>query len=222
MGYLSAAGQNRLDHGHLSLGEPYFFASPGVALKLYPCAVVLHAALDCLLELVKEHGIRAEDVQKVRVGMSSRSAAPLVYNRPVSGLQGKFSLPFTAAVAILDRTVGPRQFTDRKVRHPRTVALMRRVELRHDRRLDRLGDEYARAAVEIELKNGRVFKANGTVARGHPTKRPSRNELEEKFRACAAPFLRSGQMKEAVEAVWSLDRLVKLSGLLSRMIGKEF
>ena len=53
MGYFSAACRNQYDPKLLFFGKPYFFAKPGIAIKLYPCAVVMHPLLDLLLSLIQ-------------------------------------------------------------------------------------------------------------------------------------------------------------------------
>lgn len=56
MGFFAAMCRNRVDRNLLQFGDPFFFAKPGVALKLYPCAGVLHPALDLTLELRRQYG----------------------------------------------------------------------------------------------------------------------------------------------------------------------
>ena len=220
MGYLSAASQNAVDRKLLVFGHPYFFSRPGVAIKPYACAVVLHPSLDVILDLVVRHDIKPQQVRKVRVGMSSYSAAPLVYPRPATGLQGKFSMPFSAAVAILDRKVALDQYTDHKVRHPKTVALMKRVELYYASETERFGHEQARANVEIFLKDGRIYRERATVARGHPMKPLSRQALEEKFRACASRCLEARAIQRLISSVRDIEHASSVSVLVNRMIGK--
>ena len=44
--------------------------------------------------------------------------APLIHHRPETGLQGKFSLEYGLAAALLDRYPGSGSFTDAAVRRP--------------------------------------------------------------------------------------------------------
>ena len=221
MGYLSAFSRNRLNRRVLTLGRPYFFSHPGVAIKPYPCGSVMHPALDVLLDLVHRHNIRPEEILRVRVGMSSQATAPLVYPEPATGLQAKFSMPFCAAVALLERRVDLDQFTDEKVRDPGVRALMKRVVLYRDGELERLGYEHARAKIEIRLKDRRIYRGRGDVARGHPMKPLSRDDLGGKFRDCALRCLEPAEIQEIIEDVWSLERLSAVGSLVQRMVGKK-
>jgi 2-methylcitrate dehydratase PrpD len=224
MGYFSAAAP-KPNPRRLKFGRPFFFGRPGVAVKPYPCAGVLHPSLDLILELAQHHRIEAEGIKKVAVTMGRVAAAPLVYDRPASGLEGKFSMPFSAAVAILERKAGLEQYTDKKVRHPKITALMRKVELSRDPRLDALGLEHPRAIVEIVLKDGRSYRGRTTWPKGHPRNPLSRRELEEKTRECAAPCLAPRSIECMIHRVWSIEDLASVAALTTTVIrnspGKE-
>ena len=54
--------------------------------------------------------------------------APLIHHRPDTGLQGKFSLEYACAAALLDRHPGFASFTDEAVRRPAARQLTGLVE----------------------------------------------------------------------------------------------
>jgi 2-methylcitrate dehydratase PrpD len=195
MGFFSAACRNKVDHELLRFGRPFFFATPGIAIKLYPCAGVLHPTLDVVLELVRRHDIEARDVKQVRVALHEAAARPLVYDRPSDGLQAKFSLPFAVAVALIDRQAGLEQFTSRRLRDPGLRRLINRVEPARSSRQS--------TDVEITLRDGRRFSATAVIARGHPRQPASRPEIENKFRSCAAGVLHPAKIETFPEQFWS-------------------
>jgi len=49
----------------------------------------------------------------------------LIYDRPASGLEAKFSMPFCAAAAVIDGHVGIETFETDRLRDPGIVSLMR-------------------------------------------------------------------------------------------------
>ena len=149
----------------------------------------------------------------LRVHLHPDSARPLVYDRPERGLEGKFSLPYTAAAALLDRRVSLEHYTDARVRDPRIRALMPRVELVRDPELNPLGGQGAPAKVELVLTDGlRYYEA----ASGGPVRRPSRLALEEKFRECAE-YARVGKgrgLRKFLDTLWSLENVDSLASWL--------
>ncbi|MPZ50461.1 MAG: MmgE/PrpD family protein [Dehalococcoidia bacterium] len=120
------------------LGQPYFFIEPGISIKPYPSGSLSHPAQDVLLELVTQNDVKPEDVERVDVGVNSNVPNALIHTRPTTALEAKFSLQFQMSIGILDRAAGLAQFTDEKVREPRTAG-----DARKGLRLRRPGDRGA-------------------------------------------------------------------------------
>jgi 2-methylcitrate dehydratase PrpD len=199
MGFFSAACGNEVDRELLRFGKPFFFLKPGIAIKLYPCAGVLHPALDIILDLARRHAIDARDVEHVRVRLNETAARVLVYPRPRDGLQTKFSLPFAAAVAVMDREAGLQQFTSRRLRDAELHRLMAQVELVQS-------SDAAATQVEIALRSGRIHSGSAAIARGHPRLPASRAEIEDKFRSCAAAVLPRARIEKFLEQFRSWEK----------------
>ena len=214
MGYFAAACHGRVDRKLIKFGPPFFLVRPGVAIKIYPCAGVLHPALDAIIELAKQHDLRSDNVKKIRVSLGPDAALPLVYNRPRTALEGKFSLPFSAAVALVYRRAGLNEYTDANVLDSKIAALMKRVLLVRDQRLRSLGNLGCRADVEIELNNGRTYRKRASVAKGHPKKPLTREELEEKFHQCAGESISPRAARKFIEDLWSIEKLDTLASWL--------
>jgi len=50
------------------LGSPYFMKQPGISIKPYPSGSLSHPAQDLILDLVKEHDVKAENIERIDVG----------------------------------------------------------------------------------------------------------------------------------------------------------
>jgi 2-methylcitrate dehydratase PrpD len=203
------------------LGCPYFLQEPGISIKPYPSGSLSHPAQDVILDLVKKHDLRAGDIETIEVGTNSNVPNALIYPMPKTALEGKFSIPFCMAIAVLDRKAGIVQFRDRKVRDPRVVELMKRVTLYVDDELEALGYDQVRSRVRVKLKNGETIEGRADVARGHPLKPMSWAEIGEKFRDCARLVLSRKSTEEAIEIVANLDRMRSISSLLRVIAGGE-
>jgi 2-methylcitrate dehydratase PrpD len=189
MGFFEALCQNRFDRKLLRFGRPFFFEKPGVAIKLYPCAGVLHPALDSVLDLRARHNIATTDIERIEVALDSRAALPLVYNNPQDTLQAKFSLPFALAAALVDGAAGLHQFSAARLHDTAIRTLMKRTELVRrtgPRSRQRIG---INTEIAITLRGGAIHRASASIARGHPQKAATRADIEEKFRQCAAGVL---------------------------------
>jgi 2-methylcitrate dehydratase PrpD len=214
MGYFSAACYGRVDRTLIEPGRPFFFLRPGIGIKLYPCAGVMHPALDAIIETVERHDIQPAQVQSVRVRLGPDAALPLVYERPRSGLEAKFSLPFSAAAAILYRKAGLAQYSDEQARNPALIAIMQRVKLERVPKLRSLGNSGARAEIEIATVDGRSFRRRAARAKGHPKTPLSRADLTAKFRECARGSIPAARADEWLAALWRIEKVPSVRPLL--------
>ena len=199
--------------GHL--GAPYFMKAPGISIKPYPSGSLSHPAQDLILDLVHQHDLTANNIAHIEVGTNANVPNALIYPMPKTALEGKFSIPFCMAIAVLERKAGIGQFTDRKVRDKKVVDLMKRVTLYVDDELEKLGYDQVRSRVRIKLINGEVIEGRYDVARGHPEKQMSWLELTDKFRDCADLVLPRQSSEELIELIGRIERLKNLTRLFS-------
>lgn len=203
------------------LGRPYFIQQPGISIKPYPSGSLSHPAQDLILDLVKRHDLYAKDIEAIRVGTNSNVPNALIYPMPKTALEGKFSIPFCMAIAVLERKAGIAQFRDRKVKDPKVVAFMKRVTLYVDQELEALGYDQVRSRVRIELKNGKTVEGRANVGRGHPLKPMSWEELGEKFRDCARLVLPRQVVEKAIDLIAGMDRVRSILALVRVLAGKR-
>jgi 2-methylcitrate dehydratase PrpD len=209
------------DEGKISgrLGKPYFMQEPGISIKPYPSGSLSHPAQDLILDLVKAHDLRAEDIEAVEVGTNSNVPNALIYPMPKTALEAKFSMPFCMAIGVLERKAGIAQFVDKKVRERRVVELMKRITLYVDDEMESLGYDQVRSKIRIKLKDGKVIEGRADVARGHPQKPMSWAELSEKFRDCAALVVPRKSAEGVIRLVGRLPELRSLAPLLRALAG---
>ena len=214
MGYFSAACYGEVNRKLIELGRPFFFSDPGVGIKFYPCAVVMHPALDGLIELVRRHDLQPSQVKSVRVRLGCDAALPLVYDRPRTGLEGKFSLPFSAALALMQRKAALHDYTDEQVQNPKIIKIMKRVESVRARELKSIGNLGAPAKIEVITKEGRRYLQHATLAKGHPQKPLSRAELDDKFFQCARGRLSRMRAEKLISVLYQIEKVRSMSEVL--------
>jgi 2-methylcitrate dehydratase PrpD len=163
--------------------EPLQIAAIGLGVKKYPCCYATHPTIQGLLDMMAERPIRASDVERVNVTIQRRGLTPVIHKRPRLGLEGKFSMEYVAAAAILDNAVGLRSFTDAQVQRPEAQALLRKVEAKED---DTWNPAPRRAFVEVVLKGGEKRSLLVEKLRGSGQLPLTDAELEAKLRDCVA------------------------------------
>ncbi len=202
-----------------SLGAPHEIVDPGVGVKRFPSCASTHQSLDATFDLIRTHAIDAEAVERVECGVNYLAPHQLIYDCAETGLQGKFSMPYCVAVALLDRAVGLAQFTDERVRRPDVQALMPRVRMFvHPEQTTR--DSWAKrfSEVRITLKDGRRFERRVSVAKGQPQNPLTDAELEAKFRDCAARVLPGDRVGSLLATVHTLESVPDV-GAVCRLLG---
>jgi 2-methylcitrate dehydratase PrpD len=101
----------------------------GLAVKIYPCCYALQRPISALAELARA-GLDPADVRRIVLRTPEATVKPLIHHRPDTGLQGKFSLEYAAAAALLDGYPGFGSFTDAAVRREAARHLVGLVEIK--------------------------------------------------------------------------------------------
>lgn len=163
------------DHSALDLDGP---AVPGgLAVKVFPCCYALQRPISALSALP----IDPTDVRRIVLRTPQGTVAPLIHHRPDTGLQGKFSIEYAAATALLDDYSGFWAFTDEAVRRPEARQLVDRVEVQ----LGEGGDWLLAGEFEAEVYvGGEVLDAREQFPPGSPQRPPTAEELLRKVRDC--------------------------------------
>ena len=203
-----------------TLGNPWTIAVPGIAVKPFPSGRLTHPAMCGLDDIMTEHAISPSQVACIGVRTNRQLPGNLTYHRPVTGLQGKFSMEFCLAAILLLRKAGLSEFTDEVVNHPDIQDAIRKIDYTCYDDEEAAAKNYPLLAtfLEVVLKDGRRFEARVDVARGSPPISMTEEQVADKFRQCAAyagwPAERSERIVDATLNLEKLAHISALSGLL--------
>lgn len=152
----------------------------GLEVKKYPMCYATHRALDGLLDLRSEYHLDLKKVKLVNIRTSAGSLAPLIYARPQTGLEAKFSMQYAIAAALNDGQVTLASFTDDKVRRANVQGFFPSVTA-----TDVDGELMPRwAELEVVLHGGRRLSRRIESLRGSARHPLSREELRAKLQDC--------------------------------------
>lgn len=159
----------------------------GLAIKLYPCCYALQRPIAALAGL----GLDPAEVEAIAVRTPTASLQPLNRHAPRTGLEGKFSLEYGAAAALLDNPVGFASFTDGQVCRPEARRLAERVTVEGVAGGCGLLDGSFAAVVRTSAGTRRVELQLPPGAPGRP---PSEAEFGAKVKDCCG--LLAGEVLE--------------------------
>ena len=170
------------------LGRPWEVEQPGVYVKRWPCCYCNHRPIGGMLQLIKQHGIKPEEVTSIAIGFPPGADNALVSTNPNTGLEGKFSIEYVAAALMLDGRLTLETFTDAMVQRPAVRAMMAKT------RRYRIEDTGVYSGVSgyndvaIETKRGR-FEMRVEKVPGSPEWPMTAEDRLEKFMDCAGRVL---------------------------------
>ncbi|HEV3139862.1 MAG TPA: MmgE/PrpD family protein, partial [Vicinamibacterales bacterium] len=208
-----------LDAVIADLGTRWEILDTGITVKLYPSCAATHPMLDALIDLQSRERFTAADVNTIEVGVDPITPTVLIYDHPASGLEGKFSLPFCAAAAVVNGCVGIETFDEAQLRDPRIASLQSRVTMRVDKTLDASAPPLTQARVTVRLRDGRQLSAEANGARGYPERPATDDQLKKKFVSCATRVMSSVQANDAWSALRGLETvtIADVSAALARV-----
>ncbi len=67
------------------------------------------------------------EIAEIRCSVPPTSLRPLLYSRPVTGLEGKFSMEYALAATTLDGSLDLQSFADAQVLRPEVAELYQRI-----------------------------------------------------------------------------------------------
>jgi 2-methylcitrate dehydratase len=197
------------------LGESWRIERCG--MKAFPTEALTHAPISAVLDIVRQHDLAPEHVQKVHIRSLARAADiladPTKYD-PRTKETADHSLPYVIAAAIVDRQVTPAQFEADRIMDPTIRAQLNKVEVVADPEIEAVFPRLQRVAVTIETADGRSLSKELDYPKGDPRNPLSDQEVEEKFDALAAPVLSESGCARLKEAVWSLEQQESIRGLM--------
>jgi 2-methylcitrate dehydratase PrpD len=179
--------------GELDLSGP---AVPdGLAIKIFPCCYALQRPIAALRERVTD--VKPEDVIRIVVRTPAVAVQPLHHHSPKTGLQGKFSMEYAVATALLDPFPGFAAFTDEAVQRPEAQRLIKATEVITEP--GGAGLLHGSVDIVLELGDGTRRHASLELPPGAPQRPPSDDEFAEKLAACGASEVSTVDWKRAAE-----------------------
>ena len=201
------------------LGRRWEIIDGGITVRLYPSCAATHPTIDALLDLRREHAIDPGAVEAVDIAVDAVTPTVLIYDRPTTGLEGKFSLHFCAAAALALGRVGIDTFEAPLLDDPVVRRLEPLVTMAVDETLGKSAPPLTQARVQVRLRDGRQLERSANGARGYPQNPVTTAELDAKFRGCAARAVPARAAADALAVLRALPSAGDLRSLADVLVG---
>jgi 2-methylcitrate dehydratase PrpD len=164
----------------------------GVRIKPFASCTATHPELEAMLRLVHKHRINALEVQSIECDLKPY---PLVRREPKRGFEGRFSMPFCLAVALVHGDVKPSDFTNERLHEPMVQELLRRTK-----------HLPGASHITVRLKNGTDLSELIRPA----TNLKGWDQVCEKFNEAVATALTGEQRSQILASVKRLEDLTTI------------
>ena len=182
------------------LGERYEIIRTDI--KRWAVGSPIQAPLDSLLELIRLHRVRADEIERVVVRVA-HLGANTTDNRDMPDI----CMQHLCAVMLLDGTVTFKSSHDAtRMRHPRVLELRKRIELKGDDALTRAMPR-REGIVAIKLKDGREIEHHTRSVRGTPENPMTRAEVEAKALDLLVPVIGRARAGKLCAAIWAAEKI---------------
>ena len=182
------------------LGKTYEIMNTNI--KRWSVGSPIQAPLDALLDLIREHNIKADNVEKLVVRVSHQGANT-VNNRHMPDI----CMQHMCAVMLLDSFVTFKSSHDEKRMLNRKVLDLRsRIELLGDDDLTRAMPS-RQGIVELKLRDGRHLRLHTKAVRGTSDNPMTRAEVDAKSYDLLAPVIGKIRARKLCDSVWNIEKL---------------
>jgi len=191
------------------------FHLPDTAFKPYPCARQLHAGVEALLKVLRQHSLTGHRIGEIELFLPTQNAAMM--NRPLitpTHAATVGSGQYVMAVTSLRGKMDLASFEDEFLQSEDVRRLMGRVKVSASSELDRYYPKYWPGRVVVRSAGGENYAEEVVIPKGERGNPMTAAEVEEKFLSLAAPVIGDDKARSAMKAVYSLESSNSLAPLL--------
>lgn len=163
------------------------------------------AAIDAALVLREQHGLKPQDIERVRVETYKPALDIACYERPESANEARFSMHYVVATALARGSVRLAAYEPERLTDPDIRALIERIEVHVDPVIDSSFPGRRSARVEVLTRGGARLVHMQPDRKGDPELPLSDRELEGKFLELASPVVGDESARAMLARLWSLE-----------------
>ncbi len=169
--------------------------------KYHASCHATHSPLEAARQVVADNGIALSDIEKITVNSSEVTMQAAANSNPQTGLEGKFSVVYCVANALLREVTGMAAFTDEMVNDPEVRALMEKSQLVKDESMTAL-----ESRVVIRAK-GRDYEGYSDILQQIPPLDAKQERVQAKFLDLAGPVIGDEKARGIASSIGRMDTM---------------
>lgn len=194
-------------------------------LKKYNAEIHSQSVIEGLLELKQEHAVQTGEIDRLDIEIFD-----VAYHIIGGGEEGSkkevstkeeadHSLPYIAAVALIDGWVGPEQYQEERILREDVQQLLKRVVVQPSETYSRLFPEQMPCRLTLKLKDGRTLIKEKQDYQGFFSRPMTWEQVVDKFEQLSEPYTDTDLRRQIISTVSGLEHVstAELTGLLSQI-----
>jgi len=181
-----------------------------IEFKPYSCARPIHNAIDCALEIRRNHSPALGEIRSIVVRRHPDWADYHLNRAPRTYHEAQVSLPYSVAIALVEGNALLGQYTDRKLKNAAVRRLMDLTRIETDGSLLR----GVSCHTTITMVSGESYVSQVDYPKGSIENPMSDDELRAKFESLAVPVVGTLRVAQIADAVMRIERCASVGELM--------
>jgi 2-methylcitrate dehydratase PrpD len=200
--FFHAFGPEGFDREALARGLGEDYEMMRASIKRWPIGGPIQGPMHVLNDLMREHGFRAPDVEKIVANMPDKELM-IVDNRPMPDINAQHLL----AIMLIDGELTFKSAHDyARMNDPQALEVRSRVHAVPDPSLTDVQRRW-RCVMEVHLRNGTVLKGQTMSAKGSFENPLTPDEENAKALDLIVPILGQDRSERLLDALWSFENI---------------
>ncbi len=180
-----------------------------VGYKPHANVTSIHTALDALADIMRDGKLAADDIAAIDVGLSHMTHVHCAWDYKSQGVTAaQMNLYYGLAVIALDGMAFVDQYRESRLRDPKILDFITRIQARVDPEIENMGAAFRHAArMTLKTRDGRTLSREFLHRRGSPENPLKPEEVEYKFRNVVKSCLSQKNIDRVIQLVAGLDSL---------------
>ena len=180
--------------------------------KYHASCHATHSPIEGARLIVDEEGIDIVDIKSIKLYVSQLAVGAAGKTSPKTGLEGKFSISYCVANALLRKDTGNKAFSDEKVNDPQIIALMDKISVE-------VKNEYkmVETIVEITTGSGKIYTRSADVMTDVLDIEAKKTKIKDKFIDLSTPVLGKKKTEQLLEFITNLDKVDNVKTMIECM-----
>ncbi len=198
------------------LGTEWTFADSSI--KVYPCCRYSAGHLDACLDIVQRHRPNWQEIKSIFIRSSDYTIRLLAMPRkrdPQNVVDTQFSMPWQAAIALIDGKIDVDTFTEQNIFRPDVRELMTRVEWVVDEEFERRYPEHYSCSVTVTMQDGSEYVSTVDDPKGDYRNPVTPEDIQAKFAKLARRELDEDRVAKIVAFVTNIEQADDVSALFA-------